>query len=1126
MTNEFYHAIPALTSLQKSDLIASLTEWQQAGCHVHSATNGKKKPLCFWEANGAGDDWGYERIRDGIWPPMSLEEMTSRINRGQNHGIGIFCGRPSNALEMVEVEARAMPRLNEILAASDAAGCRHLMDRLTSGCVEESGGGGRHFLLRVSDEPAAGNEKLALCSEGEVLCETRGQGGWFVAAPSGGRTHQSGRPYRMLAGSPATIPFFTGDEKRQLFDCFRVITERPVSTSRRSVRRRKLSTVEKAFQPLMTWEEILIPLGWTKYGRPKSNVQEWSRPGRGGSKSAAVTATTFCCWSSSTPLPAFEQPVTAGGHGNNVLSKLDVFAILHHNGDYEAALQSVGLSLPIETLPARKPEDERGLKSWREEAAVEKAIAIYRPGLHGDFSPTGSGKTYGTIQALKRLSSSVTALRTHINCEERVLEMKQQGLEATAFPKLSEKTCQAFGDTASTAMAYGLSVGAAVCPGCPFNKDKTCSAPDQYQGLLKAAKAAKHKVCTHERLRLSSLTITEEASAVVIDETPEEVLAPTLIASMEDLAVVRDFIGEVIAGVYASHELAFATRLQQTYKSIFERVKILDQPGVFNVPLESVEEAETDRMFCEWVQQEHGTEVPPLPVTEASQWQRMFFQWVRKFGVKNASPERQKAFQRAIGLLARATTGDLRVCQLLVERKSRHELLPDGTVSETTELHHLLRGSWLLKLDYENTPVFTLDATGSRTDLEAATGRHVEDITPSGFLPFVKPATQVVLDLTKGQEPGTLAALVMDFLDEHPEIQRLGIVGHQKQVKGIMADREILPEAYFKRISKSAHWGEGPERASNLWHRDCDHLMIAGTPRRNATTIRSWLELHGLSESAQLPSGDWGPRRWSGVDESLIVDSKGHRHPDWHRASIAMTRADLQQALGRARAILEDGIPVTVFSDEPTGLPLSDPPPSIPVEVRATLEALKRTAKRPIITNIDHFAVQISAQTAVETISEVFGIDRRAAEYRLANVVNAGKLSRLRRGLYELPIVVKPPLLPATIVEVRPAPVTSVFSTIDIDFDSLDRQIDPLFDAFDRQIDDMRSMLASLLRPPDAVPIEPELLCWAGVGGMDLRHFVLSRPHVTAVHANPLESEKGHAWPTVAPVTGEQFLGQ
>jgi hypothetical protein len=233
-----------------------------------------------------------------------------------------------------------------------------------------------------------------------------------------------------------------------------------------------------------------------------------------------------------------------------------------------------------------------------------------------------------------------------------------------------------------------------------------------------------------------------------------------------------------------------------------------------------------------------------------------------------------------------------------------------------------------------------------------------------------------------------------------------------------------------------------------------------------------------------------------------------------------MTRADLLQALGRARAILEDGIPVTVFSDEPTGLPLVDPPPSIPVEVRATLEALKRTAKRPIMSNIDHFAVQISAQTAVETISEVFGIGTRAAAYRLANVVNAGKLGRLRRGLYALPIVVKAPMLPATVIEARPAPATSVFSTIDINFDSLDRHIDPVFDAFDRQIDDMRSSLAALLRPPDAVPIEPELLCWAGVGGMDLRQIVPSRPHVTAVHANTLKSENGHAWHEV----GQQYL--
>ena len=64
-----------------------------------------------------------------------------------------------------------------------------------------------------------------------------------------------------------------------------------------------------------------------------------------------------------------------------------------------------------------------------------------------------------------------------------------------------------------------------------------------------------------------------------------------------------------------------------------------------------------------------------------------------------------------------------------------------------------------------------------------------------------------------------------------------------------------------------------------------------------------------------------------------------------------------------------------------------------------------------------------------------------------------------------------------------------------------------------------------ILRPPDAVLIDPELICWAGIGGSDLSEIVLSRPHVTATNANPLESEKGHAWHEVAPVTGNSSLG-
>jgi hypothetical protein len=144
-----------LSPQQQDDLISAVRAWWEAGCHVHPCTpDGSKKAVSVEGGSNQRDDrgnhkYGFGRIRDGEMPRFSLERMERMIRSGQTDGIGIFCGWQSGGVEMVEVEGRAAHLLEQVKQAAVEAGCIDLMERLMTGCVEQSAGGGYHFGLRV-----------------------------------------------------------------------------------------------------------------------------------------------------------------------------------------------------------------------------------------------------------------------------------------------------------------------------------------------------------------------------------------------------------------------------------------------------------------------------------------------------------------------------------------------------------------------------------------------------------------------------------------------------------------------------------------------------------------------------------------------------------------------------------------------------------------------------------------------------------------------------------------------------------------------------------------------------------------------------------------------------------------
>ena len=345
---------PAMTTEERRALAEAARRWHDAGCCVHPAkADGSKKPVNVQggspDVDDAGDHgWGWGRIAHGDIPSLAVDDIAARIMAGKVDGVGVFTGAASGHLEMIEVEGRAVERLNDIRDAASRMGAADLLERLSHGCVERSAGGGLHFLLRVSDGPALGNTKLAGQPDPEtpgnelVLAETRGVGGWFVAAPSAGRTHKSGRPYEFVWGGPETIPTFTAAERDQLHDVFRSIDEMP-AVEPIQWKTKQIGAVERTagrgvspgddFAQRTSWEEILRPAGWKLIGQKGRNL-EWTRPGKESGPSATTMTgpdgDLMYVFTTSTPLPAEKG-----------LGKFAVYTHLHHSGDYPAAAKDL-----------------------------------------------------------------------------------------------------------------------------------------------------------------------------------------------------------------------------------------------------------------------------------------------------------------------------------------------------------------------------------------------------------------------------------------------------------------------------------------------------------------------------------------------------------------------------------------------------------------------------------------------------------------------------------------------------------------------------------------------------------------------------------------------------------------
>ena len=298
-------------------------------------TDGSKAPAVPWKQ--------FQR------QPADSETVQKWIDRG--HGIGLIGGTVSGNLEVLDFEAGADIRAFADRLDQAAPGLRERLSLLVGTPT-----GGYHIIYR-SSAPVEGNQKLACKSSGDVLIETRGEGGYVIAPGSPAGCHPSGTAYELLKGSFHEIPVLTSNERTTLLEAARSLNEfHPPSRIVRGNYKNNGERPGDEFNKRSQWGEILETHGWTKVFSQNGTLH-WRRPG----KKVGTSATTghrgsdllYVFSSNATPF----EPDTS-------YSKFAAHSFLNFGGNFSAAASQL-FSTGYGKQTSDKPADVQ-IENWGE----------------------------------------------------------------------------------------------------------------------------------------------------------------------------------------------------------------------------------------------------------------------------------------------------------------------------------------------------------------------------------------------------------------------------------------------------------------------------------------------------------------------------------------------------------------------------------------------------------------------------------------------------------------------------------------------------------------------------------------------------------------------------------------
>lgn len=119
----------------------------------------------------------------------------------------------------------------------------------------------------------------------QVLADTRGEGGFVVVWPSGGRSTPPATPWAALRDSrPGVVGTITVEERNLLLAAFRSVDQMPAPKSAAPCKAARLPAGGEqrpgdAYAAATTWHDLLEDHGWS-VAYERGGETYWTRPGK------------------------------------------------------------------------------------------------------------------------------------------------------------------------------------------------------------------------------------------------------------------------------------------------------------------------------------------------------------------------------------------------------------------------------------------------------------------------------------------------------------------------------------------------------------------------------------------------------------------------------------------------------------------------------------------------------------------------------------------------------------------------------------------------------------------------------------------------------------------------------
>lgn len=500
---------------------------------------------------------------------------------------------------------------------------------------------------------------------------------------------------------------------------------------------------------------------------------------------------------------------------------------------------------------------------------------------------------------------------THKNCHEQEERFLDAGLNAATYPARrtvatedADRNC--WNPDADLAEKSGLSAVKSVCRTCFMRSP--CEQNGYLKGLM-AAGAANIALCTHKRAEYAGLSdFTKGRSYVVIHENTVNILRPRCSVSSKDLALIQSILNHLVNDPKYLNRFGTAIRQDAEGRKYTDpELKVLkDRQHQFCLFLADL----VDRFADEMATAEVTRELSLLDTRRIPEGiERLLFQ---------VTKQTQAQFEgQPWRFVLAAAAGNLQTAAISVDR-TRSRFFPETPEAGVERSLVGFRNN-----NPTHGPAYWFcDATASADCLAAILMSQVNDMTPSGRLPLQKKAVQIPRDIKRSTASSTVTGLLRGVLAERPGFHRVGIICHRPHMKVV----SNLGEGFAQRVVKTTYFGSGEDRSSNAWQKECDLIIVAGTPRVPKSAIADYLiQTRQLSAASTEP--EWGQVHWHGLTESgepVTVVGSGYYDARWQRAHQDHVRAAIVQAIGRGRGILTDGCEVIVLSNEECGLRISD----------------------------------------------------------------------------------------------------------------------------------------------------------------------------------------------------------